>query len=206
MGNLLVMVLVLVFVLSLTPVYGDVLEPGQKTVPIYYVLENMNQYPGYVFLLHGDPSPDFMILNSSPFTFYKFSVASIYAVDKSQFNPEELMALNTTQVEGFFQNNTRLLRSNHQLRSIYGTVKDTNPLDNATIMLKVVALDEDGLEIRKDRIIFGYHDGQSLSRSFVEQNSTPASPRDDDNLYWYYLLPILAALAIILILLYRWYR
>jgi hypothetical protein len=34
-GNLLGMVLVLVFVFSLTPVYGDVLEPGQKVVPIY---------------------------------------------------------------------------------------------------------------------------------------------------------------------------
>lgn len=205
-GNLLVMVLVLVFVFSSTPVYGDVLEPGQKTVPIYYVLENMNEYPGYVFLLHGNPSPDFQILNSSPFTFYKFSVASIYAVNESQFNQAELLAMNTNQLDRFFQNDSQVLNANLQLESIYNTVSDTNPLENATIMLKVVALDVSGLEIEKDRILFGYQDGQTEEKSYLDQNTTPEAPPAEGNLYWYYLLPILAAVAILIVLLYRRYR
>jgi hypothetical protein len=206
-GNLLVMVVVLVFVFSLTPVYGDVLEPGQKTVPIYYVLENINDYPGYVFLLHGNPTPDFQILNASPFTFYKFSVASIYAVEESQFNQAEFSAMNTNQLDSYFQNDSLVLNANLQLESLYSTVSETNPLENATIMLKVVALDESGLKIEKNRIIFGYQDGQTVEESYVDQDTTPqAPPAESGNLYWYYLLPILAGLTILIILLYRRYR
>ena len=203
-GKVLGLVLVLFFVSSLTTVYGDVLEPGKKTVPIYYVLENINDYPDYVFLLHGNPSPDFQILNSSPFTFYKFSVASIY-VNQSQFQPAELMAMNSNQLDNYFQNDSRVLNANLQLESIYRTVSDTDPLENATIMLKVVSLDDNGLEIKKDRIIFGYNDGQSEEKSYVEQNTTPEAPTEPLNLYWYYLRPILAAVIILIILLYRRY-
>ena len=205
-GNVLVMFLVLIFVFSLSPVYGDVLEPGKKNVPIYYELENIDDYPGYVFLLHGNPSPDFQILNSSPFTFYKFSVASIYAVNQSQFNREVLKSMDSNQLDAYFQNDSRVLNSNLKLEAIYDTVSDTNPLENATIKLKVVALDEDGLEIVKDRVVFGYHDGQTEEESFLDQNTTPAAPTNQEDQYWYYLVPILAAVAILLVLLYRRYR
>jgi hypothetical protein len=175
-------------------------------VPIYYVLENINDYPGYVFLLHGNPSPDFQVLNASPFTFYKFSVTSIYAVNQSGFNQAELLAMNTPELDSFFQNDSRVLNANLQLEAIYSTVSDTNPLENATIMLKVVSLDDTGLEIEKDRIIFGYQDGQTEEEGYVNQNTTPEAPPVEGNLYWYYLLPILAGVAILVILLYRRYR
>jgi hypothetical protein len=205
-GNVLVMFLVLVFVFSLSPVYGDVVEPGKKTVPIYYVLENINDYPGYVFLLHGNPSPDFQILNSSPFTFYKFSTASIYAVNQSDFNLEVLQVMDSSQLDTYFQNDSRVLNSNLQLEAIYDTVSDTSPLENATILLKVVFLDDNSLKIEKDRVVFGYIDGQTEEKSYVDQNTTPSAPPLDGNLYWYYLVPILAAVAILLVLLYRRYR
>ncbi|MEG3224914.1 MAG: hypothetical protein BME94_05125 [Methanobacteriales archaeon Met13] len=68
----------MIFCFLFSPAYADVIVPGQKNVPIYYVLENINDYPQYVFLLHGSPSPDLVVLNSSSFTFYKFSTARIY--------------------------------------------------------------------------------------------------------------------------------
>ncbi len=205
-GNLLAMFLALLFLFSLGPVYGDVLEPGKKTVPIYYVLENIDDYPGYVFLLHGNPSPDFQILNSSSFTFYKFSVASIYAVNQSDFNPEVLKSMDSSQLDAYFQNDSRVLNSNLKLEAIYDTVSDTNPLENATIMLKVVSLDENSLKINKDRVVFGYNDGQTEEKSFMDQNNTPSAPTTEGNLYWYYLVPILAVVAILLVLLHRRYR
>jgi len=200
------MFVVLSFVFSLSPVYGDVLEPGKKTVPIYYVLENINDYSGYVFLLHGNPSPDLQILNSSPFTFYKFSVASIYAVKESDFNLEELKSRDSRQLDAYFQNDSRVLNSNLKLEAIYDTVSDTNPLENATIILRVRSLDENGLKIVKDRIVFGYQDGQTEKKNYVDENTTPEAPPREGNLYWYYLVPILAAVAILFILLYRRYR
>ncbi|MEN6330137.1 MAG: hypothetical protein ABFC91_07590 [Methanobacteriaceae archaeon] len=204
-GKVLVMVFVLLFVFSFSPAYADVLEPGQKTVPIYYVLTNINEYPGYVFLLHGNPSPDFQILNSSPFTFYKFSVVSIYAVNRSQFNQAELMVTNSNQLDTYFQNDSRVLNANLQLESIYRTVSDTNPLDNVTILLEIVSLNDKGLKINKDRIIFGYNDGKTEEKSYVDQNTTPeAPPSEPGDLYWYYLLlPILAAITTLIILIYR---
>jgi len=54
--------------------------------------------------------------------------------------------------------------------------------------------------------VFGYHDGQTEEKSFLDQNTTPAAPTNRENLYWYYLVPILAAVAILLVLLYRRYR
>jgi hypothetical protein len=207
-GKVLVLVLVLLFVFSLTPVYGDVVEPGKKIVPLYYVLENINDYPGYVFLLHGSPSPDYQILNSSPFTFYKFSVTSIYAVNRSDFNLRELQDMDSNQLDAYFGNDSRVLNANLQLESVYQTVSETNPLENATIMLNLVSLDDNGLKIEKSRIIFYYNTGQTDQLNYVDQNTTPEpSSPEPGNLYLYYLLlPILAAAAILIILLYRRYR
>lgn len=204
-GNVVILVfLILGFLLS--PSYADVIEPGQKNVPIYYVLNNINDYPGYVFLLHGSPSPDLMVLNSSAFTFYKFSAVNIYSVKKSDFNQASIEKMNLTQLDSYFNNNSKVSKSDLELEASYGTVSESSLLENATIILKIVSVNP--LKIEKFRIIYQYQNGKTDQQNYNQQNTTPPpSTPVPGNLFFYYIfIPILAALIIIGILVYRRYR
>lgn len=57
-----------------------------------------------MFLLYGYPPfyYDIMVLNSSHFSFYKFCTFSVYAVEKSNFNEDELRQLKWNPVAGLF--------------------------------------------------------------------------------------------------------
>ena len=76
----------LILAFNISSAYADVIEPGKKDIKLSYQISNINSFPIYVFLLHGSPSPSYEILNSSEFSFYKLSTASIYAVKRSSFN------------------------------------------------------------------------------------------------------------------------
>ncbi|HMK54680.1 MAG TPA: hypothetical protein VK444_07860 [Methanobacteriaceae archaeon] len=202
-GNLLIFLLAICFLLS--PVYADIIEPGQKNVPIYYVLENVNDYPYYVFLLHGSPSPDLEVLNSSLFTFYKLSTANIFSVKKSDFNQAAVEQMNPTQLDVYFNNNSQVSKSDLELNAIYSTVSDSNPLENATIILKIVSVNP--LKIEKSKIIYYYQNGQSDQENYINQNFTPAPSATSNNMYIYYILiPIIAALIILSIIIYHRYQ
>jgi hypothetical protein len=193
---------------SFSAVYADVIEPGKKTIPISYVIENINDYQDYIVLLHGNPSPDYIILNSSSFNFYKLSDTSIYAVSKSQFNESDLQGKNQSSLDSYFKNNSQVINSSLKLDGIYKSVGTYDPLSNVTIVLRIKSINPSGMEIEKSKIIFQYSDGSTIEKPFPNQNSTPNNPSQPAGIlsYWYYILPILAALAILIIILVRKYR
>jgi hypothetical protein len=135
---------------------ADVIEPGQKTIPISYQLSNIQDYSDYVFILHGTPNPSMEVLNSSEFSFYKLSICSIYAVPRTVYDSVQLDEMNETQVEQFLTNDSRVARSNLQLDGTYGTVSDSNPLQSALIMLKINSIQGNDLDIEKTSILYSY--------------------------------------------------
>ncbi len=100
-------------------VYADVIDPDEKEVQTSYQIINLDSYPDYVFLLYGYPFYyDIMVLNSSQFSFYKFSTLSVYAVEKSNFNEDKLRQLNETQLQDYFASSTNVIRQIWNLRGV----------------------------------------------------------------------------------------
>jgi len=201
--------LLLMLILTFYPsnVCADVIEPGMKEIKNYYKISNINDYSDYVFLIHGNPSPTYEIINSSKFSFYKLSQISIYAVKKSNFNEEDLKDKSDAEIQDYFKNNPEVIHSNLELDGLYGTVKIDNPLDSAVTILRIVSLNESELEIEKSKIIYVYKDGSLEEKIFKNQNDTPQpSPNTSPSFFaefWYFILPVLAIAAIGLILVSR---
>jgi len=204
-GSLLPVCLMLIC-LSVVPVYVDVIDPDEKEVQTSYQIINLDSYPDYVFLLYGYPFyHDIVVLNSSQFSFYKFSTLSVYAVEKSNFNEDELRQLNETQLQDYFANSTKVIRSDLELEGSYGTVNVANPLSEVLIELEITSLNHTHLEIKKKRIIYTYEGGGVKSADYQDQNTTPQPgpvPSGTD-MIWYFGLPLIALAAILIVLLRR---
>ncbi|MEG3224913.1 MAG: hypothetical protein BME94_05120 [Methanobacteriales archaeon Met13] len=113
--------------------------------------------------------------------------------------------MNFTQLDSYFNNNSNVSKSDLELEAIYETVSESSPLENVTIILKIVSVNP--LKIEKSRIIYQYQNGKTDQQNYNKQNTTPPpSTPVPENLFLYYtLIPILAALIIIGILVYRRY-
>jgi len=200
--QILVLLFILVFSTGISS--ADVIEPGQKTIPISYQLSNIQDYSDYVFILHGTPNPSMEVLNSSEFSFYKLSICSIYAVPRTVYDSVQLDEMNETQVEQFLTNDSRVARSNLQLDGTYGTVSDSNPLQSALIILKINSIQGNELNLEKTSIIYSYENEQTEEKPFTNQNQTPEP--DNPGSWWDYIyfivLPILA-LAVVLVIIIR---
>ena len=119
------------------------------------------------------PTPTMEILNSSEFSFYKLSTCSIYAIKKTDFNKINWTKMNDTEVETFLMNDSRLARSNLELEGQYGSVSIDNPLESALVLLRINSIQGNNLEIQKTKIVYTYDNGQSVEKTFQNQNQTP---------------------------------
>jgi hypothetical protein len=197
---------VFILAFNISSVYADVIEPGKKEIKLSYQISNINNFPMYVFLLHGSPSPPYEILNTSEFSFYKLSTASIYAVKRSVFNTNILNQNNQSAVEDYFNNNSNVIHSNLELEGSYGNVDTDNQLNGALIVLEIVAVNDTALEMKKSKIIFNFTDGSTQEKTFEADNITPVPSKTNvTTIYylWYLVLPLMSAIAIIGIFLYR---
>ncbi|MCZ3364296.1 MULTISPECIES: hypothetical protein [Methanobacterium] len=208
MKNKLVISVISIFILSITSpvVFADVIEPGMKEVKLYYTISNINKYPDYIFLIHGTPSPSYEIINSSEFSFYKLSTVSIYAIKKSNFNETELSS--NAHFYNYFKNNPDIIRSNIKLDGSYKQVNINDPLEKACVLLDINSINGSTMEINKSKIIFTYTDGTSQEKIFKDQNITP-EPSNKSNLaleLWYIVIPVLAIIAIVIIIISRKFK
>ena len=185
----LLIIIVIILAFNISSAYADVIEPGKKEIKLSYQISNINNFPMYVFLLHGSPSPPYEILNTIEFSFYKLSTASIYAVKRSVFNTDILNQNNQSAVEVYFNNNSNVIHSNLELEGSYGTV-NTNynyQLNGALIVLEIVEVNDTALEIKKSKIIFSFTDGSTQEKTFEADNITPVPSKTKDVTLIYYL-------------------
>ena len=200
------MALLSVFLFLTPAAFADVIEPGQKVITYDYKLTNIDNFPDFVFILHGMPNPSLEILNSSVFNFYKLSTCSIYAVPKTVFNNVQLDKMNESQVEEFLNNDSRVARSNLELEGIYKTVSSNDPLNSALVLLEIKSINDTNLDIQKTRVVYGYSDGKNDEKPFIVQNETPEHSDNGPepvNYIYYLLLPILAIIIVSAYIIYR---
>ncbi len=188
--------------LSITTVYADVINPDQKQIDYYYQIININDYPDYVFLIQGNPTPRFMVLNSSEFHFYKFSTVSIYAIRKSDFNQGALENMSDVEIRNYFTTNSEVMNSHLELEGTYATVEMYNSLEKVLVELEITNLNSTNFEIKKTRAKFYYSTGEIKTANFQNQNTKP-EPGTSVGDIWVYILPIIAIIAILLIVIRR---
>lgn len=179
--------------------YADVIEPGMKDVKIYYQASNIQNYPDYVFLIHGSPYPTLEVINSNEFTFYKFSTVSIYAISKTNFNENELKNMDESQVENFLTHSS-VLKSDLILQGSSKTVNINNPLEKILITLNINSIDNEIMNVTKSKVTYTYKDGSVQEETFKDQNSIPEPSKNstsfwNDNLF-YMVLPLIAILIL----------
>lgn len=202
-----VLILLITLLIFSSVSYADVVEPGMKNVKIYYEINNTQNYPDYVFLIHGNPSPSLEIVNSSEFSFYKLSTVSIYAISKSNFNENELKNMEDSAINNFLQNNNDLIKSDIVLEGASKSVSINDPLEKIIITLNINSINGKTLNITKSKVTYIYNDGSREEETFKDQNSTP-EPSKNSTSFWmnnlfYIILPLLAILAIAIILIKR---
>ena len=203
--SLILISLALLWIITASAVHADVIDPGEKNVPLYYKITNIDSYPDYVFLLQGNPTPSFMVLNSSEFSFYKLSTGSIYAVGKTSFNQSELEKMNATQLDNYFNNNTNVIHSNTELKGSYGNVNQSSSLNKVVVELEITSINDTDLVIKKTRAIYFYADGSNKTAQFQDQNTTPTPDNslNPADILWYFILPLIAVVAVLLIIFRR---
>ena len=195
-------IIIVLISLPITTVYADLINPDQKQIDYYYQIININNYPDYIFLIHGNPTPSFMVLNTSEFHFYKFSTVSIYAVRKSDYNPEELENMSEIQLENYFTHNTEVINSYLELEGTYGTLERYNSLEKVVVELEIANLNGTNFEIKKTRAKFYYISGEIKTANFQDQNTTPQPDTSLGDMF-FYILPIISVIAILLIVIRR---
>ncbi|MDI6643499.1 MAG: hypothetical protein QME14_00445 [Methanobacteriaceae archaeon] len=196
-----------IFLLSTTSAaYADVIEPGMKQVNLNYQISNINDYPDYVFLLRGIPYPDIEIINSSKFSFYKLSNVSIYAIKRDDFDAS-IINKSSEEIQSFFENNSKLIKSDISLEGSYGDVKIENPLKEATIILEIKDINSTNLIIEKSKIIYTFEDGSQQEEIIKDQNDLP-EPSKGINLadYWWIFLGVLIILVIVIMVIIKRFR
>lgn len=200
---------VLIFLLILLSFMGtssaDVINPGEKNIPFSYQISNIPDFPDYVFILHGTPNPSMEVLNSSEFSFYKLSTCSIYAVQRNVYDEVQMNQMDETQVSEFLNNDSRVARSSLKLEGTYGNVNEGNSLETALIILNIKSIQGNNLDIQKEKIIYGYNNGQKVGKPFQSQNQTPepTSPGLSWDYYLYFIVLPLIALGVIFFIIIR---
>nr|WP_319374810.1 hypothetical protein [uncultured Methanobacterium sp.] len=201
---------ILIFLLIVASITGiasaDVINPGEKNIPFKYQLSNIQDYPDYVFILHGTPNPSMEVLNSSEFSFYKLSTCSIYAIPVSVFNQTQVYQMDDSGVGEFLNNDTRVARSTLKLEGTYGTVKEGDSLESALISLNIKSIPGNNLDIQKEKIIYSYSDGQKVEKPFQSQNQTPEPSimgQSWDSYLYFIVLPLIALFVVVFIVIRR---
>ncbi len=204
MRNKLIILFAFVLVFSVFPqaVSADLIVPGTKSVNWCYEISNINDYPSYVFVSNADIMASPGVINQGDcFSFYKFSLTSIYAIPKTEFVKSEL---NRKFFEG---NNPKLIKSNIQLKA-FGSVQKNDPLQKVVITLDIKSLSESNFDIQKSKVTYTYTDGTSEEKVFQSQKTMPKSSKTAIlpwwfAKFWYIILPIVAIVLIGIILFVR---
>ncbi|MFH1174390.1 MAG: hypothetical protein V1725_04610 [archaeon] len=186
------LVLLIMITLLSTAVFADVIMPNQKSVSYCFTIDNMAEYPDYVFIMVDDTglgvgaggSP-YVIPQGECVRFYKFRTPSVFAMPTAAYN-EEL---------------TGALQSGLLLQYTSATNKD-DPLKSRQDILHIDSLSADSFVLSKKSVLYTYEDGSTETLPYTT-DMPPTPTKSAWHAGIWYAVPVLAAIGIILVLLLR---
>lgn len=161
---------------------ADMLPAGKRGVNYCARINNLDQYPNYVFLSYCQfPSPNYTIIRTGEcIPFYHLSQPTICAIPKEKFNKE---ALKANRLEGsdrveqklryYFEENPEMLRSDVRISSV-STRDESDPVSSITDVLTVKRVSADSFIVTYDNVAYGFDDGTTETKSYTTQAKRPA--------------------------------
>jgi hypothetical protein len=171
----------LFFIISLflvSSVSADMIPAGQKYVKYTFEIENIGDYPEYLFFLYGKPMVNgFPIEVGEELFFYKLASPRIYAIQKDNFNAEEFEEIikpkNHPLWDNYFSKEHQFIKSDLKLKN-YGLVSEFDPLVSAKDILKIAHLSEEGFIVVKDTVVYTYKDGMAEVKEYNTMDPSPS--------------------------------
>ena len=208
MKKKLIFLFCLIFILIPSIVTADLIAPGTKYVYYSFKISNMDEYPEYTFIAYfqNPVGGHEVIEQGESISFYKFSNPKIYAIKKSDFNEEDIGTDDLEEKE-YFENNTKLIPSEIVIYSV-SSASLNDPVEKITDILEIVNLDDNNLEIRYSKVQYTYVDETTEELDYQTDDIRPEPSKEGIMpmlfaRFWYVILPIMALVAIALILVLR---
>lgn len=161
--------LLLAMPLLVSGAYADVPVPGMKGYDNQYVISNIGDYPGYLFLTSsaiwgwGYTSP----VDHATGSFgggYKLDHFMLHAVKASSFNASIFTSgsrAGDVDCTAYCKDNSKIVSSSINL-PVSTLVNDTLPLSQITVYLNVNSINDTSLNITRSRTVYQYDNGTSL--------------------------------------------
>lgn len=157
----LLLILTTTLILPLT-VQADVVDIGQKSVVYCVQIENIRNYPDYVFVLYPVVLQGIMVIEPGECTgFYKFGEPSIFAVKKSLFD-EDQIALD--QEKNVTPKN--LIPSGIKVQRYTKPVLRNDPLEEVHDVFEIKSISDTELKLVPSKVVYIYEDGGREERPF----------------------------------------
>jgi hypothetical protein len=204
------LILFIVIFFNVSLVSADMIEPGKKLIHVQYKITNIDEYPDYVFLVYYF-SPMIGYLETTPdkeFSGYKFSSASIYAIQESEYLKINIGS-DDKEIKDFFENNPSLIQSNVRLTFLGKTVPDIDPLETQIILFEITDLTKTSVTLRLSSLQYRYTDGSSEEVTYPVDELTPAIihpselPEPSSRQIigaWYFIVPTAAFFGIVVVI------
>ena len=207
MSNKFIILFGLVLLIMPSMVSADITPLGYKYIYPDFQVSNIDNYPDYIFTTSfQDPMCGHEIINQDECISFYWSSQTIYAIKKSDFNEEKI----ETKYGGnifYFKPNFSFVSFNLEIERI-GYIPETDPREKVVDVLEITSLSEDDFEIRKSKVIYTYTDGTTEEKTYFNQDIRP-EPSIKSVLpqwfviLWYFVLPIIALVIIVIVLMRR---
>lgn len=191
-------------------VSADIIEPGKKSIQVYYKVTNIDSCPDYVFLVYTfSPMISYSEIKANEeITGYKFSNANIYAMKASEYE-NLIIGEDYESIKQFFEQNDHLIQSNVELTFSGKQVPEIDPLVSQTILLEIDILTRTSLKIHLSSIHYTYSDGTIEEVTYRTDDRTPdiiypsdlPEPLSRNAVWlWYTVIPSCAVLGIAIVI------
>jgi hypothetical protein len=192
--------------------FANPIPIDEKLVKIRYFITNIEEYSDYVFIVYQTGSiyfddPYFIIQPGVPFWISMFGDATIFMVSANEFNESEI-GETRTEMNEYFYNNTKVIKSNVELIGLYTAVPPGDPLDYLQVNLEISGVTDELLHFNLLKVTFCNTDGSSteidgLPSELSGRISIPtegfANPTSISSMeYWFIIVPCAAAIVIVL--------
>ena len=109
--------------------------------------------------------------------------------------------------EYLIKNNSNIIKSDLKLEGSSKSVNIDSNLEKIIITLNINSIDEKSMNITKSKITYIHNDGSIQEEIFKDQNSTPEPSKNSTSIIdftlFYIILPLIAVIALAIILLKR---
>ena len=162
--------------------WADIIPAGQRGVNYCCRIDNIDQYPNYVFIAYCRfPSPGYSIIKPGEcIRFYHLCQPSIYAIAKAKFSEDSIKndrfensEESRLKLQRYFEANPNMVRSGIEIRSV-STRDKSDPVKSIEDILTIKSVPTRTLSIEYQSVIYTFDNGTIEKKAYTTQSKRPA--------------------------------